>query len=206
MLRYLVAGERCPRGPLRASTPPDRPNDTSAASRATRCSSSSPRSSPRRTADPLVQISLKGTAGHVEIRTAAGPAAAFLDDIDVRWDESPTARGPTGHGHSQRHAASRRHRHRSRFRCLARARVGAGLRSRWRSRSTRTTAALGALTLFSRGEDLRGRCRPPRAFADQVALSLLAASGRSEIPARPSRSSRRPTPSSSPTCAARSCG
>src|SRR5947207_14848921 len=44
---------------------------------------------------PLVQISLKGTAGQVEIRTAAGPAAAFLDDIVVRWDESPNGACPT---------------------------------------------------------------------------------------------------------------
>src|ERR1051325_11664182 len=45
---------------------------------------------------PLVQISLKGGDGEVEIRTAAGREAEFLRDIIVRWDDHPNGHGPTG--------------------------------------------------------------------------------------------------------------
>jgi diguanylate cyclase (GGDEF)-like protein/PAS domain S-box-containing protein len=128
---------------------------------------------------PLVQISLKGTAGQVEIRTAAGPAAAFLDDIVVRWDESPNGTGPTGTAI------------RSGTRRAIRIDTDPGFAA-WRDRALahglRYVLALpliaheevlGALTLFSGAhipdaDALRG-------FADQVALSIVAAAHQERI-------------------------
>lgn len=46
--------------------------------------------------DSLVQISLKGEDGAVDIRQFAGEGTDFLEGIQVRWDDTPAGRGPTG--------------------------------------------------------------------------------------------------------------
>ena len=45
---------------------------------------------------PVVQIGLRGEDGSVELRQWAGSESAFVEQIRVRWDESPAGRGPTG--------------------------------------------------------------------------------------------------------------
>jgi len=129
---------------------------------------------------PLVQISLKGEGGQVEIRCAAGPAAAFLDDIVVRWDESPNGSGPTGT--AIRSGAQRACRIESdpgfgawRDRALAH-----GLRSVLALPLIAHGRVLGALTLFCDNDEPFPE-EELRAFADQVALSLLAAADQEKI-------------------------
>ncbi len=45
---------------------------------------------------PLVQISLKGVDGAIDVRAFAGAASEFLSGVVVRWDQKPEGRGPTG--------------------------------------------------------------------------------------------------------------
>ncbi len=45
---------------------------------------------------PLVQFSLRGDNGQVEIREWAGSGSEFLENIEVRYDDSPAGQGPTG--------------------------------------------------------------------------------------------------------------
>ena len=53
---------------------------------------------------PLTWLALKGAGGAVAIAARSGSAGAYLDGIEVRWDDSPLGRGPTGcairEGHS----------------------------------------------------------------------------------------------------------
>lgn len=44
----------------------------------------------------LVQLSIKGERGRVDVRTGAGSELDFLSRIEVRWDDSASGRGPTG--------------------------------------------------------------------------------------------------------------
>ena len=129
---------------------------------------------------PLVQISLKGKGGEVEIRCAAGPAAAFLDDIVVRWDESPHGSGPTGT--AIRNAAPRACRIESDpgFAAWRDRALHHGLRSVLALPLIAHDHVLGALTFFGGN----GEPFPEdelRSFADQVALSLVAAADQERI-------------------------
>jgi diguanylate cyclase (GGDEF)-like protein/PAS domain S-box-containing protein len=129
---------------------------------------------------PLVQISLKGAAGEVEIRCAAGPAAAFLEDIVVRWDESPNGSGPTGTAiRSGRLRASRIDSDPGFAAWRGRA-IAHGLRFVLALPLVAHDKVLGALTLFS-GENETFHAEELRSFADQVALSLVAAADQQQI-------------------------
>ncbi|HEV2720157.1 MAG TPA: EAL domain-containing protein [Thermoanaerobaculia bacterium] len=129
---------------------------------------------------PLVQISLKAKDGGVEIRSAAGPAAAFLNDIVVRWDESPNGSGPTGT--AIRSGAPRVCRIESdpgfaawRDRAFAH-----GLRSVLALPLIAHDKVLGALTLFCDTDEPFPEDELS-SFADQVALSLHAAANQERI-------------------------
>ncbi len=130
---------------------------------------------------PLVQISLKGKGGEVDIRSAAGPAAAFLDDIVVRWDESPNGTGPTGT--AIRSGAPRvcRIENDPGFSAWRDRALAHGLRSVLALPLIAHDKVLGALTLFCGDDDEPFPEEELRAFADQVALSLHAAAVHEQI-------------------------
>lgn len=132
---------------------------------------------------PLVQISLRGDDGRVIIRQSAGEAADFLSDIQVRWDETETAGGPTGTairtGEPQ-------------LRDLAADPGFAPWRDRALSFGLRTALALplqardrvlGALTMFMRHADAvpEEDLQLLGAFANQIALSLTIAWTRDQV-------------------------
>ncbi|HXG57534.1 MAG TPA: EAL domain-containing protein [Thermoanaerobaculia bacterium] len=132
---------------------------------------------------PLVQLSLKGEGGVVAIRQAAGTGTSFLHDIEVRWDDSPSGHGPTGTairtGEIQ-------------FRQLDR---DPGF-SMWRDRAARygfrsalalplvaQDRVIGAMTIFRRETSRLEQdfMNVLVTFADQIALSLLAAWNNEQI-------------------------
>jgi diguanylate cyclase (GGDEF)-like protein/PAS domain S-box-containing protein len=132
---------------------------------------------------PLVQISLKGADGQVEIRSAAGPAAAFLDDIDVRWDESPAGNGPTGTAIRSGMLRVSRVDTDPGFAAWRDRALAHGLRSVLALPLVANDRILGALTLFGRDADgLHGMQEQElRSFAGQVALSIVAAAVQERI-------------------------
>jgi diguanylate cyclase (GGDEF)-like protein/PAS domain S-box-containing protein len=129
---------------------------------------------------PLVQISLKGAAGEVEIRCAAGPAAAFLDDIVVRWDESPNGSGPTGTAIRSGLLRASRIDSDPGFAAWRGRALAHGLRFVLALPLIAHDKVLGALTLFC-GDDETFNAEELRSFADQVALSLVAAADQQQI-------------------------
>lgn len=45
---------------------------------------------------PLVWIGLRETGGGIRHPTVAGPERGYLSDVEIRWDDTPEGRGPTG--------------------------------------------------------------------------------------------------------------
>lgn len=132
---------------------------------------------------PLVQLSLRNRDGSVGIQEASGPASDFVAGIEVRWDDSDAGRGPTGTairtGKLQwRDLAADPHFAPWRARALALS-LGHALAIPLNANDS----TLGAITLFSRakGDIDADDVDLLVAFADQIAMSLLAASGREEI-------------------------
>jgi diguanylate cyclase (GGDEF)-like protein/PAS domain S-box-containing protein len=131
----------------------------------------------------LVQLSLRDDDGTVTIRNGGGVEIDFLADLQVRWDDSDGGRGPTG-------TAIRTGR--AQFRDLASDPGFAPWRARALEHGLRFATAvpliakdrvLGALSLFTRAEheiDLESM-NHLFAFADQIALSLLAARHQEQI-------------------------
>ncbi len=131
----------------------------------------------------LVQISLKGADGSVDIRECAGTGADFLRSIRVRWDDSPEGQGPTGSairtGRPQRRNLETDPGFGPwRVRALA-----LGLRSALALPLIAHGRVTGALTLFVAGERVFGtdELEELHGFADQVALSILNAAEQQEI-------------------------
>ncbi|HEX7193090.1 MAG TPA: EAL domain-containing protein [Thermoanaerobaculia bacterium] len=132
---------------------------------------------------PLVQLSLRNEDGSVGIQEASGPAADFVTGIEVRWDESEAGRGPTGTAIRTGAIQSRDLAADPHFEPW-RARANAlGLAHALAIPLNANDSTLGAITLFSRsrGEIDADDIDLLVAFADQIALSLIAASGREEI-------------------------
>jgi diguanylate cyclase (GGDEF)-like protein/PAS domain S-box-containing protein len=132
---------------------------------------------------PLVQISLKATDGEVEICSAAGPAAAFLNDVVVRWDESPNGSGPTGTAIRNGTLRASRIDTDPSFAVWRDRALAHGLRAVLALPLIAHEKVLGALTLFARdAEGFQGIHEEElRSFADQVALSIVAAGHQEEI-------------------------
>lgn len=131
----------------------------------------------------LVQISVKGSAGSIRIRSYAGSAAEFLRDIQVRWDDTAEGRGPTGRAMRTGTAA------------FADVATDPDF-GPWRERAMSFGLELGlALPLVAKGDTLGAltvyTAQPKMldektvasltGFADQVALSLLAARAQEQI-------------------------
>jgi diguanylate cyclase (GGDEF)-like protein/PAS domain S-box-containing protein len=131
----------------------------------------------------VVQLSLRGEDGSVTIRKGGGAEIDFLSHIEVRWDDSIAGLGPTGTAIRTGQVQ---------FRELA---TDAGF-IQWRARALEyglhfATAVpliakdrvLGALTLFTRtqSEIDAEAIAHLFAFADQIALSLLAAKDQEQI-------------------------
>ena len=131
----------------------------------------------------LVQISIKQRGGGVVIRGSAGAESAFLDGIDVRWDQGPESLGPTG-------------------RAIREGRVQiCDIESdpnfeRWRSRAAKHGLkssislplsahgqTLGALTIFSTSKNAFGEEMNDEmgSFTDEITLSMIAGMGQDKI-------------------------
>ena len=107
---------------------------------------------------PLVQLSLRNEDGSVGIQEASGPASEFVAGIEVRWDDFDAGRTAVRSGTIQSH----------------------GLAHALEIRLNASDHTLGAITLFSRtkGEIDADDVDLLVAFADQIAVSLLATAGR----------------------------
>ena len=132
---------------------------------------------------PLVQLSLRNRDGSVGIQQASGRASDFVAGIEVRWDDSDAGRGPTGTAIrtgaiQSRDLAADPHFAPWRPRAMA-----LGLAHALAIPLNADDRTLGAITLFARtkGDIDADDVDLLVAFADQIALSLLAASGREEI-------------------------
>jgi PAS domain S-box-containing protein len=126
---------------------------------------------------PLVQLSLRHDDGSVGIYQASGPAGDFVAGIEVRWDDSDAGRGPTGTAIrtgtiQSRDLATDPHFAPWRARAMA-----LGLAHALAIPLNANDATLGAITLFARskGEIDADDIDLLVAFADQIAMSLLAA-------------------------------
>ena len=125
----------------------------------------------------LVQISLRGGDGSMQIRSHAGPASEFVADITVRWDESPTGRGPTGRAVRTGQPALVNVAGDPEFAPWRERALTFGLRSGLALPLRAKSETLGALTIYDAGEAAFDQETVARltAFADQVTLSLVAA-------------------------------
>ncbi len=132
---------------------------------------------------PLVQLSLRNEDGSVGIHEASGPASDFVSGIEVRWDDTDAGRGPTGTAIRTGAIQSRDLAADPHFAPWRAPAMALGLAHALAIPLNADDRTLGAITLFSRSKreidaddvDLLV------AFADQIAMSLLAASGREEI-------------------------
>ncbi len=130
----------------------------------------------------LVWVGRKEADGRVSVLAHAGVAAGFLEGIDVRWDESPAAMGPTGtairtartqlmdlRGERSRHWHDR----------VRRFDLRQGLSIPLAAEGT-TLGALSLYTVDERAfdEDIIAHLET---FANQVAISLLAARDQEQL-------------------------
>ena len=131
----------------------------------------------------LVQISLKGADGSVDIRECAGTGADFLNSIRVRWDDSAEGMGPTGTAIRTGHPQHRNLETDPGFEPWRERALALGLQSALALPLIAHGEVAGALTLFVAGGRVFGtdELEELRGFADQVALSLLNAAEQQEI-------------------------
>ena len=131
----------------------------------------------------LVQISFKERGGRISIRGSAGPASAFLDGIDVRWDRGAESLGPTGRAIREGRlqicdieSAPDFERWRTRA-------AEFGLKSSISLPLSAHGQTLGALTIFSTSKDAFDEEMNDEmgSFADEIALSMIAGMGQDKI-------------------------
>lgn len=132
---------------------------------------------------PIVQISLKKSDGSVAIRTVAGRFADFVRDIEVRWDDGPVSRGPTGRAIRTGVVQSSNVHLDPGFAPWRERALASGLQSVLAIPLILPSEVIGALTLFSLDED---GFRDPgeaelRGFADQIALTIAIAAGQRRL-------------------------
>ncbi|HYF91844.1 MAG TPA: EAL domain-containing protein [Symbiobacteriaceae bacterium] len=130
----------------------------------------------------LVWIGLKRDHGVVANLATGGPAAAFLQDLPLRWDESPYGMGPVGTAMRTGQPVFRDARSPGPAEWVERTRAF-GLAAALAIPLNVEGTTLGALTFYAASPDAFD---PPTremltSFADQVALSLQAARQHDEI-------------------------
>lgn len=132
---------------------------------------------------PVVQIGLKGEDGSVELRTWAGVESAFLEHIRVRWDDSPEGRGPTGTAIRTGTLQQRDLRWDPEFAAWREKAVWHGLCRALAIPLSANGSTLGAMTVFRREAESFGvdEIDALRVLADQVAISLVAASDHEQL-------------------------
>lgn len=131
----------------------------------------------------LVQISIKQRGGRVIIRGAAGPAAAFLDGIDVRWDQGAESDGPTGRAIREGHLQICDIESDPKFERWRSRALDHGLKSSISLPLSAHGQTLGALTIFSTAKDAFDEERNDEmsSLADEIALSLIAGMSQDKI-------------------------
>lgn len=132
---------------------------------------------------PVVQLSLKGPNGEVRIRKGMGAQADFLREIEVRWDDTPQGRGPTGTAIRTGLLQWRDLAADPEFTVWREAALARRLHSVLAIPLTAGKAVLGALTLFMHsGDELdHDSLNLLLMAADQIALSLVAAQNEEQI-------------------------
>lgn len=124
----------------------------------------------------LVQISLKGEDGTVNIRQFAGEGTDFLEGIQVRWDDTPEGRGPTGTAIRTGEIQFSRLDSDPDFMPWRARAVGEGFKFALAMPLVAHERVLGALTLFTRPGVLdESGVEALQGFADQVAISVYSA-------------------------------
>jgi diguanylate cyclase (GGDEF)-like protein/PAS domain S-box-containing protein len=132
---------------------------------------------------PLVQISFKERGGRVSIRGSAGAASAFLDGIDVRWDQGAESLGPTGRAIRDGRVHICDIESDPDFERWRSAAATFGLKSSISLPLSAHGQTLGALTIFSKSqhafdEEMNDEMG---SFADEIALSMIAGLGQDKI-------------------------
>lgn len=131
----------------------------------------------------LIQVSLKGSAGEARVVEFAGEASGFIDNLNVRWDETPQGSGPTGTAIRTGAQQFSEIASDPRFAPWRERAIAFGLSSVVSMPLVSKTHVLGALTLFC-GRDQsfdESDLEEIRGFADEIALSLFAAEHKEQI-------------------------
>jgi len=131
----------------------------------------------------LVQISLKQRDGTVAVRTVSGPAASFVANIHVRWDDSVNGGGPTGRAIRTGKPQTCDILFDPGFTPWRDRAIESGLRCALALPLIAYGQILGALTVFKAGDDgfsLEDE-QDLGGFVDQVALSIVGASDQRQI-------------------------
>jgi len=133
--------------------------------------------------DSLVQISLKGDDdGTVNIRQFAGEGTDFLEGIQVRWDDTPEGRGPTGTAIRTGEIQFSRLDSDPDFMPWRARAVAQGFKFAVAVPLVAHGGVLGALTLFTRPGVLdEAGLAALQGFADQVAISVHSAKAAEQL-------------------------
>ena len=126
---------------------------------------------------PLVWIGLKAPDGSVESQVAAGAEVGYLEGVEVRWDETPEGRGPSGEAMRTGDPVRADIRTDPAFRPWRERAVGHGLAASLAVPVRTNDFTVGALNLYAREPDafsgderrLFGR------VADQLSVAVLRA-------------------------------
>lgn len=131
----------------------------------------------------LVQISIKQRGGRISIRGSAGAASAFLDGIDVRWDQGAESLGPTGRAIREGRVQICDIESDPNFERWRSKAAEHGLKSSVSLPLAAHGQVLGALTLFSTSKDAFTEDMNDElgSFADEIALSIIAGMGQDKI-------------------------
>lgn len=131
----------------------------------------------------LVQISIKQRGGRISIRSSAGSATHFLDDIHVRWDYGSESLGPTGRAIREGRIQLCDIETDPNFEPWRSRALAYGLRSATSLPLAARGEILGALTIFSTSKNAFGEQTNDEmgSFADEIALSILAGIGQEKI-------------------------
>jgi diguanylate cyclase (GGDEF)-like protein/PAS domain S-box-containing protein len=126
--------------------------------------------------DSLVQVSLKADDGTVNIREFAGEGTDFLEGIEVRWDDTPEGRGPTGTAIRTGQVQFSRLEDDPDFLPWRTKAVAQGFKYAAAAPLVAHGRVLGALTLFARPGVLdEDGIEALQGFADQIAISVYSA-------------------------------
>lgn len=124
---------------------------------------------------PLVWIGLKESGGGIRHPTVAGPERDYLADVDVRWDDTPEGRGPTGRAIRRSEPVTADIEEDPAFEPWREEAQAHGLRSSAAVPLRNEGTALGALNLYARSPSYftPGRLSRIQHLADHLSLAIV---------------------------------